>query len=176
MEQILCRAPLVAGLVLLAGLAAAGEAGGAHDCAKIPDDSARLACYDAAFGKPASAPRSGAVQASAAAAAATTTVTPASDPAKARQEFGLSETDKRALDPAKADEPSSISATVAGVKKRPTGEWVVTLQDGQVWVQSESYTKAIVKAGDVVTIRKASLGSYVLVSANRVAMRVRRIK
>ena len=50
------------------------------------------------------------------------------------------------------------------------------LMSGQVWVQSESVTQVALKVGDVVTIRKASLGSHMLVAPNRAAMRVRRIR
>lgn len=165
-----CSALFASGLWLVASMAVAQEAGSGHRCAALEDDAARLACYDAAFGGPASAPASVAEPTAATAA----TAAPASSASRAQQEFGLSEADKRAADPAQPEAPSSITAKVADARKRPTGEWVVMLEDGQVWVQAESTTKAIVKAGDEVTIRKAALGSYVLVSANRVAMRVRR--
>lgn len=166
MKPIRCPALFASGLWLVASLAVAQDAGSGHRCATIADDTARLACYDAAFGGPAPAP----------APAAAATAAPASSTSKAQQEFGLSEADKRAADPAQPEAPSSITAKVADARKRPTGEWVVMLEDGQVWVQVESTTKAIVKAGDEVTIRKAALGSYLLVSANRVAMRVRRAR
>jgi hypothetical protein len=162
MSNLTLRSAMTAlGLAMVASLAAAQGAVEQHKCASVVDDAARLACYDAAFGRPA--------------AAASPVAIPAT---KAREEFGLTEADKRALDPAKAaaTQPESISARVASVGRRPMGELVVTLDDGQVWVQAESDTKAVVKPGDVVTIRKAALGSYVLVSANRVAMRVRRTK
>ena len=93
-------------------------------------------------------------------------------------EFGLSEAAKRARDPEKAKEimPEQISAKVTKVGNRPTGELVVTLESGQVWVQIETVSKAMVKAGDTVTIKKAALGSYMLVAPNRVATRVRRVR
>lgn len=93
-------------------------------------------------------------------------------------DFGLTEADKRALDPERAEKTqlTSIKSTVASVARRPTKELVVTLGNGQVWVQSESVTQVALKVGDVVTIRKASLGSHMLVAPNRAAMRVRRIR
>jgi len=73
--------------------------------------------------------------------------------------------------------PESISATVARVSWRPTGEVVVVLENDQVWEQAEIVTtKARVKAGDVVTIRKAALGSHTMVTAGRAAIRVRRVR
>lgn len=137
-----------------------------HPCAAVAGDSARLACYDAEFGKP------GAAVAATAAPVAATAV-PA---VKERKEFGLSEEKKRALDPEKAAVPqtTSITGKVAGLGRRPTGELIVTLDHGQVWVQAESDTLAVLKVGDAVTIRKGALGSYLLVTPGRVAMRVRR--
>lgn len=98
--------------------------------------------------------------------------------ADAEADFGLTEADKRALDPERAEKTqlTSIKSTVASVARRPTKELVVTLGNGQVWVQSESVTQVALKVGDVVTIRKASLGSHMLVAPNRAAMRVRRIR
>ena len=107
--------------------------------------------------------------------AATATAVPRAD---AEADFGLTEADKRALDPERAEKTqlTSIKATVASVTRRPTKELVVTLENGQVWVQSESVTHVTLKVGDVVTIRRASLGSHMLIAPNRAAMRVRRIR
>ncbi|MFO1394373.1 MAG: hypothetical protein U1F09_11485 [Steroidobacteraceae bacterium] len=137
----------------------------AEQCAGIADDSARLACYDGIFRAPGS-------HGAAAAGAATTVVT------NPKEEFGLSESAKRARDPVKAEQqlPQSITEKVAAVGYRSTGELVVTLANAQVWMQLEPTTQARVAVGDVVTIRKASLGSFQLVTASKIAMRVRRIK
>ena len=131
---------------------------------------------------PSTAAAAGTAAAASTAAAAGSAATPAggsSDAARALEEFGLTETAKRKRDPEKAKEtmPESISASVAKVSFRPTGEVVVTLDNDQVWEQAEIVTtKARVKAGDVVTIRKASLGSYTMVTASRMLSRVRRVR
>lgn len=95
-----------------------------------------------------------------------------------QDEFGLTEAAKRARDPEKAKEemPESITEKVTSVGHRPTGELVVTLANGQVWLQIESGSRAKVGAGQTVTIKKASLGSYLMVAPDRIATRVRRIK
>jgi len=95
-----------------------------------------------------------------------------------KDDFGLTDAAKRARDPeyAKAQMPESITEKVASVGHRPTGELVVTLANGQVWVQIESGSRAQVGAGQTVTIKKASLGSYLLVTPKGIATRVRRIK
>jgi hypothetical protein len=179
MQEIGRRVMLGCVLALVGGLAAAADPADAQRCATLDEDGARLACYDATFGRHSLAPHlesSPATSPSPAAAAPVSSTAPSTDAAKARQEFGLSEAEKRALDTTRPEEPSSITARVAAVKKRPTGEMVVTLDDGQVWVQLDSYTAAVVRPSDEVTIRKASLGSFVLIGANRVAVRVRRTK
>jgi hypothetical protein len=145
-------------------------------CAAIADDSSRLACYDALW-RDAGAPSSAkAVAPVPAAGAAVATQAPASavDPV---DDFGLSEAAKRARDPAQAEPAnSSISGVVTAVRRQPAGELIVTLESGQVWTQITVDTRARVAVGDTVTIRRAALGSFMLVTANRYATRVRRVK
>lgn len=188
-------------MACMANMAAASAAEPGHPCASVTGDAARLACYDDAFGRPAANSRTSAAvpiveaatpgslttaAAAAAPAAAETTATQAKTAAsaaavpagQAEADFGLTEADKRALNPERAEaaRPASITSTVASVTRRPTKELVVTLDNGQVWVQAESDTLVRLEAGDVVTIRKASLGSHMLVAPSRAAMRVRRIR
>ncbi len=159
-------------------------------CVAIEDASARLACYDQAFDRPAAkgvasaAAAEGVAPAAAAGGSLTTgsAAAPAgasSEAARAIEEFGLTETSKRRRDPEKAKEtmPESISASVVRVSFRPTGEVVVALDNDQVWEQAEIVTtQARVKKGDAVTIRKSALGSYTLLTPSRMVVRVRRVR
>jgi hypothetical protein len=61
------------------------------------------------------------------------------------------------------------------VSTRRTGEFVYTLANGQVWIQSEAEQSGYVRDGTPVTIKRAALGSYKLVSGN-VSTRVRRVQ
>lgn len=142
-----------------------------HFCAAIPADAQRLTCYDDVFGRP----TTGAAVTTARINLPSAAPVPGIDPAA---DFGLSEAAKRARDPEKAmaTMPVQISGRVAEVSRRPTGELVVTLEGGQVWAQIDIETKAVLKPGDSVTIKKAALGSYLLVTPNRVATRVRRLR
>jgi hypothetical protein len=151
----------------------------AAQCARVTDDDARLACYDGIFrpgGEPQqAAPRdsSGAVIPAAVAAGAAAPAV-VSNP---EEDFGLTEAAKQARKPdAPAAPPESISRKVSSVTRRPTGEFVVTLDDGQVWSQIESYPAVRLSAGETVTIKKASLGSYLLVTSTDVGTRVKRIR
>jgi hypothetical protein len=184
----------VLGSATLGSMAIAGHAAGSHPCASITEDVARLACYDQAFGRNGSRPSPAPVEntavavgaitasppASGAAAAAPATTTAVDAQKKMEDEFGLSDPAKRARAPTPAEalpaEPEHITGRVASIGYRTTGQLVVTLDSGQTWTQIESVTQARFKPGDEVTIKKAALGSFLMVGSQRVAMRVRRIK
>lgn len=168
---------LAVNLVVPVGAASLDEA---QRCASQTDDRARLACYDQVFGRPPGA----SAQPLAGTAAAAANPGPSSGhsaealPANPEADFGLSAAAKQARDPEKAKQyyPDSIAGKVATVGHRPTGELIVTLVNGQVWAQMDPDTRATVKAGDSVTIKRAALGSYLLVTASNMATRVKRLK
>jgi hypothetical protein len=167
-----------------------------HPCAAIADDHGRLACYDAQFGRPApvqavagssalpaqpaSAATAPAVVSGAAvgaAVAAGSSATAAAPVASPDADFGLTQWKKRSLDPATASSaPQRITARVSQVERQRDGRFVVTLDNEQVWQQSETMSRARVAVDDEVTIREASLGSFLLLTANEIATRVRRVK
>lgn len=184
--------PVAAGSVLFIAMAGTALAEGKHpgeSCLGIADPAVRLACYDAAFGQGGQAPARGDAQpgSGTTSVGAAAVVPPAPPPpagaaeasvVQGVQDFGLSEAQRQARDGKDVDEkaPKSLEATVVKVASRPRGELVITLDNGQVWVQQEVDQRARVSAGDVVTIRKAALGSHLLVTAGGVATRVRRVE
>jgi len=191
--------PVIA--VLFAPLAFADVAADLAHCASVDAPDVRLACYDALAKRP---PTSSLATTSAHAAPATpatsatpttpatsvtpttpTTPTPPTPPTtpsiapappvasaavrSADNSFGLSEAK---LHPVAATGPDSIQATVAGISFDQTGHAKVRLDNGQAWAVSE--TDADLKRGQPVTIKRAALGSYLLVTADRHSYRVRR--
>jgi len=93
-------------------------------------------------------------------------------------EFGLSEAQRRERTPEKVTvpaEPQSIESTATMVSSRRTGEFVYTLANGQVWIQSEASSAGYIADGSAVTIKRAALGSFKLVSG-KVSTRVRRVQ
>jgi uncharacterized cupin superfamily protein len=171
----------IVGLQLLAAASIAAASSPGQSCTGITSDAERLACYDKAFGRGVStpSPSTGTPTAATAAAAAAGSAVAVVDPAeKARREFGLNEQGKRSLEENKtaATVPESITAAIKSTSRKPTGEQIFVLDNGQVWVESESNTPARVQPGDVVTVRKGALGSYLLVTPKRVATHVRRVK
>ena len=174
------RRPCLAACLCLLGVTSAA-AGDPKSCASINDDAARLACYDAAVGRsprPATAAPAAAtsVPAKPVQRAAPVAAAAAKDPVA---DFGLSESAKVARDPVKSAEaakaPQSVTAKVISVRFRKFGEFVVTLDNGQVWEQTEPMPSAIVKVGDEITVKKALFGSFTLVTAGRIGTKVRRI-
>jgi hypothetical protein len=179
-------------LASVAGNAVASESG--SPCTAIQDDAARLACYDNTFGRPAAQPArtvpppaniaapAAAATAGTVAAATAGAASPAIKPAaplpveKQVEQFGLDpEAARKQAAKTSAPPPvESIESTVTGAKRRDTGELVLTLANGQVWMQSQADSKVWIKPGDVVTIKKAAFGSYLMVSGYY-SFKVRRI-
>jgi hypothetical protein len=150
-------------------------------CASLTDASVRLACYDALAGSPAVNPAarttagagSGAVTAGVAATAGGAGA-PGAAPAPNDADFGVHNGPLEAKRVAPQRE-KRLLAVVSGVSNRPQGELVVTLDNGQVWVQLEVKNYPL-KAGDHVEIDVGALGSYVLwCPSNRRATKVTRI-
>ena len=131
-----------------------------HACAAITAASERLACYDAAFPPVPEA------------------VDLASEKERALKDFGLNKSQLRERDPDRMSvlAPDRIEGSVARVSVRPTGERVITLESGQVWLLTEVTMKGPLRIGDRVTIREATLGSHMLVTPNNIALRARRIQ
>ncbi|MEJ0086579.1 MAG: hypothetical protein WDO72_12905 [Pseudomonadota bacterium] len=67
-----------------------------------------------------------------------------------------------------------IPATVVQLSVRSNGRFIVTLDNGTVWSQSQNKSDVRVAVGDNITLRKATLGSYVLVTRDGVSTRVKR--
>jgi len=159
-------------LVLLAVAPQVG-AQQAPRCSDLYDDAQRLACYDAAFGKPAR-PSSAAPGARAPASASTSatppavraTPVPAAPPAAAAPAAPVAQATPRA-----AGDRKNVSATISDVSHRADGRFVVTLDNGQVWSQLERDSTAAVATGDQITVRPGVFGSNILIT--RAGMQVK---
>ncbi len=157
------RLRVVAGVALFLAVthvAAAAPPMAGHACAAVTNASERLACYDAAF-----PPVPGAVDM-------------ASERERALKEFGLNKAQLRVRDPERMGvvAPDRIEASVARMTVRATGERVITLDSGQVWLLTEVTMKGPLRVGDRVMIREAALGSHMLLTPKNIALRARRIQ
>jgi hypothetical protein len=140
-------------------------------CRAEQDDTKRLACYDrhadqvtpaTTAASPETASATPPEAAPAAAAAAGTAAT-----SSAADKFGYS----RGMSPDEVDQQKKsekaqgleeISATVRELSTQPRGEWIVTLDNGQVWAQKAADGRFRLKIGDQVKIRSGALGAYYL--------------
>jgi hypothetical protein len=74
-----------------------------------------------------------------------------------------------------AEEVKSIESTVATAYTNDGGQWVVRLEDGSTWVQTDHNTIAVApRKGTSVTVAKASLGSYMMRIGKQPGVRARR--
>lgn len=133
-----------------------------HSCAGVADPSERLACYDRAFPP----------------------VAGAGIPdievrrKQALNEFGF--TKRQLLDrrpeSLREIEPHHVEGVIKTLTVREDGERVVTLDNGQAWLLTEVTSRGRLSPGDKIIVREASLGSYMLVTPSRVALRARRLR
>jgi hypothetical protein len=186
-----------------AGGALADDPNGLTQCSNISNTAERLACYDKLAGRasaskaPPSSPAAAAPAAAPASAAPVNTTPASATPASAAavgaappaatsvpagagtaNDFGLSKVQKERADGAASSSPAqikSITARVTGFRKAPSGRPRVMFDNGQTWEYEEDgdYLLAV---GDSVTIRRASLGSFLLVTPSKLVHRVRRIR
>jgi hypothetical protein len=115
-------------------------------CVQEQDDSRRLACYD-------------------------------QEMARTEKSYGLNDEQKRKLNPPKADidvKAQTLSSKVLAVTLRADGRQVITLENGQTWVQGEAFDDIAIHAGDVVTIKSGVLGSFYMYLPSKLRTRVRR--
>lgn len=165
--------------------AAAPDAADLARCAQIAAPDARLACFDAlsssakraapvapaapaAAAKPAPAPTPapGIAPPPAAAVTSATSAAPASDP----RNFGLTQTQIQPV----PQGPAAIEARVAKLINTRYGSNYVVLDNGQTWAYTDSDQDERLVPGDKVTIRRASLGSFLMKTPTRNAYHVRR--
>jgi hypothetical protein len=185
------RAHAVALLLALSSVARADLSAELAACAAIQNDPARLACYDAAVAPQSrqteqpQRPSAQTVDALAAPVQAPppppATVPPPATAAAAKSpedQFGEASVRANTEAAKKAKQPklSEITARIVEIGYKARGELVVTLDNGQVWVQKDSSSRFPIKAGDEVTIRARSLGSFRMVGPTGRSIQVTRVR
>jgi hypothetical protein len=140
-----------------------------HACRSITSNKERLACFDREVAKleaatepkdaaPASIQSKPGVQASAAGKPNT--------PLAPEQTFGLTGDQIVKLEARQEGAPraqlKNLTAQVASVSHNSSGHWVVTLNNGQVWRQTETRSDFEVSPGASVKISPGAMGSFFL--------------
>ena len=163
-----------------------------HACMKETDATRRLACFDhesavlagesapiakqadpAPVRPAAPAPTAPVASAAATAGAVAATTQSATDKFGYKGSIAREEIDKKK----EAEEASQLTSRVTAVSTVPNGGLLVTLDNGQVWQQKTADRPLHIKVGDQVTIKRATLGSFLLTSDTvNGSMRVSRVK
>lgn len=148
-------------------------------CAAIIAADARLACYDRLVGRRAGAAQSVSGAASlgvareAHAAAPVVLLAPpraALSAASSEEEFGLTRVHVHTAQ----EEVQAIQAKIRQVSADRTGHTFCELDNGQTWTFAEEDVR--LARGDTVTIKRASLGSFTMLTPSHHAHKTRRIK
>jgi hypothetical protein len=138
------------------------------DCRKLTDNTARLACYEAATAAFDQAESKGDV------------VVIDRDQARSvrKQAFGFTLPSISIFEKGEAKEDLDQSdGVVAYARQDGGGHWVIKLEDGAVWAQNgvEDLFKSP-KPGMKVRIRKAALGSYMMIVDNQGGFKAHRVE
>ena len=149
-----------------------------RECAKIDDPTARLACYDnnirAAGGNPNSIPGQMARPNGGGAVA------------NPNAPGGFGADDLRSQSPERFNRygpggsggAREISTTIAAVRERQPGVYLVTLSNGAQWLFAEATSRSYIppRKGNTVRIEHGALGSYMMVVGKQAGVKVTRIK
>ena len=136
-----------------------------YACKAVADDNARLACYDAAVGRLQEAEAAGKI----------TTVTEKDIEEAQRSSFGLPTIAMPSFGLAKESEAiEEVSVAVNAISGGP-GALRVTLENGQVWVQTDDRPIKARGQSEAV-IKKASFGSFKMKLDGGRAFKVKRVK
>jgi hypothetical protein len=146
----------------MAGPATADETS-ARSCTGIADGAARLACYDAAFGRnQPQAPRAASTSSPPAAASVPPAAAAAAAAAKSpEQAFGDNGNLKSEV-ATKPNPPKRITATVVSAAPFGRGLYRLKLNNDQVWETKENDFALDFSAGDSVTISRMIAGNYLI--------------
>jgi hypothetical protein len=142
-------------------------------CRTVPEDKARLACFDAAAAQLATAQAKGDV----------VVVDREQVQAAKREAFGfnlpklsvLGRLAAQAGDAAEDDERATF--TIASASQGSDGRWVVVMDNGMVWRQTTNPVGAMnIRKGDAAQVRKGMLGAYFMNVGRHKAMKVERAR
>lgn len=178
------RIAALLGIPLTATSAPAPGTSDIAHCSAIAAPDARLACYDNLAGRPADAtspaaaasvpaPRGPATALSpasvTAAKAPTVPVVPAPESeADAARNFGLTQAQAHATPKGL----QAIHARIANFASNQFGHAYLVLDNGQTWTLTDEDGR--ISAGDAITIRRASLGSFIMTTQSNHTYHVHR--
>jgi len=160
-------------IVLLALPAAAAQLD-THDllrCHAIAAGEQKLACYEAlALAAQSEATTAAEPSRQLKSPPSAPTVASAANP-NTEDNFGLN---RRQIEPRAAEGPAAIKSAVSQMTEDRVHNITVVLDNGQTWAFIEPEPR--LRPGDTVTIKRASLGSFLMLTPSRRSYRVERLK
>jgi hypothetical protein len=137
------------------------------DCRALADPTQRLACFDTSVAAMAQAESSGDLM----------TIDREQRRAVRKQAFGLALPTLEIFNRGeKPEEANRISGKVARARQDQSGRWLITLDDGAVWLQTDDYSlNRDPKAGSDVVIMKGVMGSFFMKVDGQQAFKARRV-
>ena len=72
-------------------------------------------------------------------------------------------------------EPKSLAFVVRYVDRRPSGEFVLTFDNGEIWQQTDRSKSVTIERGEQVVIRRATTGKFTLWSRSGQSTLVERV-
>ena len=72
-------------------------------------------------------------------------------------------------------EISAIEGVIKSAGRNSDGGWLITLQDGSVWTQTDDWPGLDARAGKKVTVKRGMLGSFWLAIPGQNGIKVKRI-
>jgi len=167
-------ANLLLAIVLMSAAVDASLEASVTDCRTLPDDAARLQCYDAAVdgsADVAAATQPAGAEAPTAATAVRADESPPADVASAaaaEAEFGFEDHVKGA--------PNRLTGSVTETARNAKGGLIITLDNGQVWQQTGG-ERLFLDPGDTVYLFRGAMSAFYLsLSTSGRRYRVSRIR
>jgi len=148
-----------------------------RECAKIDDPTSRLACYDnnirvggATGQRPGVPGQGGTVQGGGAAADGASIGGFGAESVKSSDRFRSPEE--------RGEGPNEIRARILDVREREPGIYLVTIEGDAQWLFTDAVARSFrpPRKGALVEVKRASLGSFLMVVDGQAAVRVRRLK
>jgi hypothetical protein len=130
-------------------------------CTHEADDARRLACFDRQV---------------IAKSPPTVSAPTVSTPAVAEKTLPAPAADRYGLPAGVAHKPQVLEARVTAVTRQPRGELAITLDNAQVWLQTDPNTLLEIMPGAAVKIVPGALGSFWLQLDSKHGSRVRRLR
>jgi hypothetical protein len=93
-------------------------------------------------------------------------------------QFGMTANIARKRDPAAVakSENDSLPGKIAALQEAPRGEYIFTLDNGQIWIESEARSAVRFAVGEAVQIERGAMGSLWLAADHHRKTRVKRIQ